>query len=186
MGKRNLETAMRETQAEVEVRWRPFLLRPDMPAEGRLKNGVGLQNVNPRLRAVGESVGINFTGACDRAPNSIEAHALLEYAAVTAPEQQSALQEVLFRHYFTDGKYPAGDNLKEAAAEVGLDGDAALAFAQDQKNKDKVVEEARRNSRRGVSGVPFFRIDGQDAFSGAQPPAAFVDVIEEAAAAAAA
>jgi len=154
-----------------------------MPPEGTPKAGKGLQNVNPRLRQVGSSVGINFTGECDRAPNSVEAHALLAYALEHAgPAKQNELQEVLFRHYFTDGLYPSGANLAAAAAEVGLDSAAALAFAQDEKNKSKVVEEARRNSRGGVSGVPFIRINGEDAFSGAQPPAAFLEAIDEAAA----
>ena len=100
-----------------------------MPPEGVPKQGKGAENVNPRLRAAGEAVGINFTGACDRAPNSTEAHALLAYAAKVSPDKQNALQEVLFRHYFTDGLYPAGANLAAAATEAGLDGAAAQAFA---------------------------------------------------------
>jgi len=171
---------MRQTQHTVEVRWLPFLLRPNMPAEGVLKSGKGLQNVNPRLRAAGAAVGIKFTGACERAPNSVEAHALLAYAAKVAPARQSDLQEVLFRHYFTDGLYPSGANLAAAATECGLDGKAALAFAQDPKNKTAVLEEAGRNAHT-TRGVPFFRIGGEDAFSGAQPPSVILELIEEAA-----
>lgn len=158
----------------------PFLLRPAMPREGIPKKGKGLENVPPRLRQIGASVGIDFTGACDRVPNTVEMHALLAYAASVAPAKQSALQEVLFRHYFTDGLYPAGTNLSIAAEEVGLDGAAALAFAEDPKNQAQVVAEARRNSQT-TSGVPFFRVNGEDAFSGAQPPAAILSLIEEAA-----
>jgi len=185
VGKRNLESAIKSTHHDVDVRWAPFLLRPNMPPEGTPKAGKGLQNVNPRLRSVGQAVGINFTGECDRAPNSVEAHALLAYAAEAAPAKQNALQEVLFRHYFTDGLYPAGDNLAAAAREAGLDAEKALAYAQDPKNKAKVTEEARRNSASGVTGVPFFRINGEGVFSGAQPPAVMLEAIEEAAQAAA-
>lgn len=173
---------MHQSQHDVEVKWVPFFLRPNMPPEGVLKNGKGLQNVNPRLREAGSRVGINFTGACDRYPNSTEAHALLAYAAKVAPDKQNALQEVLFRQYFTDGLYPAGANLMAAATEAGLDGSAAQAYAEDPKNKAQVVEEARRNSTSGVTSVPFFRVNGAGAFSGAQPPEAFVEVIDEAAA----
>jgi len=158
----------------------PFLLRPQIPAEGVPKNGKGLQNVNPRLRDAGAAVGINFTGNCDRVPNSVEAHALLQYAAMVAPAKQNKLQEILFRHYFTDGLYPSGTNLAAAATECGLDGVAALAFAQDPENKAAVVEEARVNAQT-TSGVPFFRIGGEDAFSGAQSPSAILELIEEAA-----
>merc|ERR1712023_328041 len=108
-----------------------------------------------RLRAVGQAVGIDFTGACDRAPNSIEAHALMAFAAEVAPEKQNTLQEVLFRHYFTDGLYPAGENLAAAATEAGLDGKAALAYAQDPQNKGMHV---RFEPVRNVSAAPRVRL----------------------------
>ena len=171
---------MRQTQShlDVEVRWLPFQLRPNMPAEGVAKNGVGQQNVNPRLRAAGAAVGIDFTGLTPRHPNTTEFHAVMKYAAEHGTnKQQNDLQEIMFRHYFTDGKYPDATNLRDAAIEAGLDGDKALAFAQDPTNKAAVVDEARRNSMRGVSGVPFFCFNGEDAFSGAQPPAAIVEVL---------
>lgn len=58
----------------------------------------------------------------------------------------------------------------------------AQAFAEDPANKAEVAEEARRNAMRGVSGVPFFRLNGADACSGAQPPALLLEMINEAAA----
>ena len=42
------------------------------------------------------------------------------------------------RHYFTDGLYPDATNLKAAAEEAGLDGAAAVAFAEDQEEQRKV------------------------------------------------
>jgi len=153
-----------------------------MPPDGVKKPDVEdpSQRVGARMKQAGQAVGIEFTGKCDRYPNSVETHALLKYAAEHAPEKQNTLQEILFRSYFTDGLYPSGENLSKAAAEAGLDGAAALAFATQEANKAAVVKEAQANSRSGISGVPFFIINGEPAFSGAQPPAAFVSAFEEA------
>ena len=113
------------SQHDVQVRWLPFQLRPNVPPEGVLKGGTPETRVGARMKAAGEAVGISFTGKCDRYPNSLPVHALLRYAAEVAPAKQSELQEVLFRHYFTDGRLPSGDNLADAAREVGIDADAA-------------------------------------------------------------
>jgi len=133
------------------------------------------------MKAAGQAAGIDFSGKCDRYPNSLGVHALLKFAADNAPEKQNALQEVLFRHYFTDGLYPSAENLVAAAEEVGLDGTAAGDFASSETNQRAVADEARQISRAGVTGVPFFFVNGEPAFSGAQPPAAFVRLIEDAA-----
>ena len=54
--------------------------------------------VSPRLKSAGQSVGIDFTGKCDRAPNTLKAHALLEYAKTTnGGALQNDLQEALFK-----------------------------------------------------------------------------------------
>eukprot|EP00658_Telonema_sp_P-2_P042486 TRINITY_DN30507_c0_g1_i2.p3 TRINITY_DN30507_c0_g1~~TRINITY_DN30507_c0_g1_i2.p3 ORF type:complete len:152 (+),score=44.33 TRINITY_DN30507_c0_g1_i2:385-840(+) len=143
-----------------------------MPLEGKPK-GDG-PRVGERLRSAGQAVGIDFTGKTDRYPNTLLAHTLLEYALKHAgPVVQDQLQEILFRHYFTDGLYPDSANLRRAAEEVGLDPEDALRFAQDHGEQGKVREEALGFSDSGVSGVPFFFVNGQPEFSGAQPPSAF-------------
>ena len=54
--------------------------------------------MNPRLKAVGQAVGIEFTGKCDRYPNTLRAHALLEYASeVDGGRKQNDLMEVMFK-----------------------------------------------------------------------------------------
>jgi predicted DsbA family dithiol-disulfide isomerase len=108
------------------------------------------------------------------------AHTLVKYCE--GKPQQDALMNVIFRHYFTDGKYPDAANLREAAAEVGLeDLDAATAFMEGKTNQDEVRKEALDFSRQGVSGVPYFFFNNQPAFSGAQPPAALKQTILQAA-----
>lgn len=174
---------------EVDVKWRPFLLRPSIPEEGVEKPPATPGNrfpgdngrVNPRLKAAGSKVGIDFTGLTDRYPNTVAAHALMDYALEKhGTEVQNHVSEILFRHYFTDGLYPDLTNLKVAAAEAKMDADAAIAYASQTDVQDRVRREAAAASRSGVSGVPFFYVNGQPAFSGAQPVESFVQLLSEA------
>jgi len=198
---------MNESPHEIQVRWLPFQLRANIPPGGVPKGGTPESRVPARMKAAGAAAGIDFTGKCDRYPNSLAAHALLRYAADLAPSKQSDLQEVqchrptvvsvcsnmpinltrmrmrqvLFRQYFTDGLYPDGETLAAAAKEVGLDAVQARAYAESQDNQRLAAEEARAISMRGVSGVPFFFINGEPALSGAQPPHVLTAMINEAA-----
>jgi len=174
VGKRNLETAIASLPSSapsVSVGWKPFLLRPNMPPDGVEK---GPNRVGDRLKQAGAQVGIDFTGLTDRYPNSVKAHTLLTFAEHDAGRAtQNKLQEILFRHYFTDGLYPDETNLRAAAIEAGLDPDRAMAAVADQTRQETTRREAEAASRSGISGVPFFFINGQPFGSGAQPPAAF-------------
>lgn len=175
-------------EVDVEVSWRPFLLRPNIPEEGVEKppatpghrfpgdNG----RVNPRLKSAGLNVGIDFTGLTDRYPNTVAAHALLEYALVEhGPKVQNDLAEILFRHYFTDGLYPDQTNLRAAAVEARIDADAALKFAFRSDIQQQVRHEALNASRGGIGGVPFFYVNGKPAFSGAQPVDSFEELLRD-------
>jgi len=91
---------------------------------------------------------------------------------------QNKLQEVIFRQYFTDGVFPDKDGLMAAAEEVGLDSAAAWEYVEDLENQKSVAVEAQKYSEAGVSGVPFFIINGQPLFSGAQPPESFLAALK--------
>ena len=68
-------------------------------------------------------------------------HILLDYASKEG--KQHAMQEVLFRAYFTDGQNVSSDEvLKELAREVGLDVDKAMEALRDT--------EAVRDFEKGV------------------------------------
>jgi len=167
---------------DVSVSWMPYFLRPDRPREGVLKSPDTPDNprVGARMKAAGASVGIDFTGKCDRSPNTLLAHCLLDYAEATkGASVQNDLAEVLFRNYFTDGVYPDVDNLCEAAAEVGLDRAGAREHIENTKVQDKVYSAGRAMSRQGVRGVPYFLMNDQPIFSGAQNPESFVAAFEE-------
>jgi len=152
------------------VRWEPFILRPGIPEEGRQKAPDTPDNprVGRRLRQAGEEVGLNFTGLCDRSPNSTKAHALLKYAAHNKPEVQHELSGLLFKMYFEEGDYPDVENLVKRAVQVGLDGESVRQHLESRKDEKQVLAEARAYSSQGVNGVPFFIMNGKPMFSGAQ------------------
>lgn len=157
-------------------------MRPDTPEEGVEKpGGPGPHQVGDRLRQVGQQSGINFTGLCPRAPNTVKAHCLLTYALEAhGSVVQNKVQEILFRHYFTDGLYPDVNNLVAAAEEVGIDGVEVRRMLEARKYERQVMDEARQASSAGVSGVPFFYFNGKPGFSGAQPAHVIVDALHRA------
>ena len=53
--------------------------------------------VPAHLKAAGSAVGIDFTGATNRVPNTILAHVLLDLAGEIGSEAQNLLQEQLFQ-----------------------------------------------------------------------------------------
>ena len=54
--------------------------------------------MDSRLKSMGETVGIEFTGKPDRYPNTLQAHALLEYTRnVKGASEQNKVAEELFK-----------------------------------------------------------------------------------------
>eukprot|EP00122_Pirum_gemmata_P015495 Pgem_evm1s14482 len=174
VGKRNIETAIESSKDlyDVQVKWLPFQLRPNTPLEGRVKTDPPEERVGARLKEVGLRHNINFTGLCDRVPNTAKAHTLLHYAQEYADlKTQNHIQEALFHGYFTDGKFPGDvDFLVAVANEYGLDKNKVREYINSEEANTTVQQFSTFNSYNGISGVPFFIMNGQQMFSGGQPP----------------
>ncbi len=188
IGKRNLERAISAWDGEpVEVRYRPFLLDPDLPDEGEpflpyFRERKGIDAPWPmfdRVAAIGAAAGLDFHfDRVERSPNTLRSHALL---ALAPADVQSALLDRIQHAYFEEGR-DIGDaaTLADLAAEVGLDrAETAAALA-----RDDLLAEARTAAdaarRFGIQGVPFFVIDGRVAVSGAQPPERLLQAMRQA------
>ena len=108
IGKRRLEKAIAalDGKHEVQVRWLPFQLNPDMPREGVSRNAYRIkkfgswersQELDARLIAVGETEGIHFAfDQMERTPNTLDAHQLIWLADQNGC--QDAIMEALFRN----------------------------------------------------------------------------------------
>mmetsp|Transcript_26443 Transcript_26443/g.49581 ORF Transcript_26443/g.49581 Transcript_26443/m.49581 type:complete len:157 (-) Transcript_26443:741-1211(-) len=155
-----------------------------MPKEGieKAPNTPDNPRVGARMKQAGASVGIDFTGKCDRAPNTMAAHCLSEFIKDShGSELQNQFQEKLFEMYFTIGLYPDIDNLINLVTAIGLtqeDATKARQVLESGELESTVATKASRFSRR-IQGVPFFIINGEPAFSGAQNVETFIEVFNE-------
>jgi len=200
IGKRRLEAALaqlRESNPDLpfEIRWHPFQLNPDLPAEGvdrkayleaKFGGPQRAKQVYERVMAAGTSVGIPFDfDAIKRQPNTLQAHRLTAWAQSRNEGDADALVEGLFRANFIEGRYVGSvEELVEIARAAGYDPADARAFLDSDELKDVVARSDLRAREMGIGGVPFFIFDGKTALSGAQEPAAIVQAIAQARAAA--
>lgn len=191
IGKRRLERALEGFEQDVEVLWRSFELDPSAPTEplGKLDEHLAEKYGTTIERARGMMDQMARTGAeegvvldFDRAQrgNTLDAHRVIHLAATQGI--QSEMKERLFRAYMTEGKAISDrDELALLAGEVGLDADEVRAMLE----TDAFVEDVRADEllarRIGVSGVPFFVIDGRFGVSGAQPAEVLLEGLRRAA-----
>lgn len=155
-----------------------------MPEEGKPKapNTPTNPRVGARLQSAGQRAGLEFTGLCDRSPNTVKAHCLLKYVFDRHGAMlQHLVQERLFKAYFHDGLYPDVATLVALAGEFPeLDTADVQSHLESRTDEAEIRAQASSFSRRGVSGVPFFIVNSRPAFSGAQPPESFVQAFQEA------
>ncbi|ABC22722.1 DsbA family oxidoreductase [Rhodospirillum rubrum] len=188
IGWRRLLHALAERpEVVVRPRWRPFLLNPEMPAEGMdRRQYVERKFGGPRRAArmleaaesAGRLVGLEFRfERIKRTPNTIDSHRLLRLGRSTS--QREALFDALFQAYFVDGEDIGDrDTLIALGVACGLDGALLREHLAGGAEIAEVVSENTRAHAIGMSGVPGFIFNGQFAISGAQEPAIFIRMID--------
>jgi predicted DsbA family dithiol-disulfide isomerase len=179
IGKAHLDAALeqlRQDGLEFRIRWRPFQLNPDMPAEGVARDAYRAQKfgslersreLDAQVADAGRAAGLAFRhDLMTRTPNTIAAHRVIRAAEEAGV--QHAVVDALFRAYFQAGR-DIGDaeTLDEIAQEAGLPGMAAMLAGED--HRDAVLAEDMAARRGGISGVPSFLMDRHLLFSGAMP-----------------
>ncbi|KAK7090674.1 uncharacterized protein YwbO-like [Littorina saxatilis] len=179
IGKRKLEKAMESLsdRFQFHVRWSPYLLRPDIPVQGI---PVEDEDVSPakkkteqkRAKRAGDEVGLDLTFSSPLIPCTAQSHALVRLAGTldTAghPSLQSSVVERIFMANLTEGKSLTKSDLLTIATEAGLDADDVKHYITLDSNLNDVRATASDWTKRGVTGVPCFYINGQRMFCGAQ------------------
>ncbi|NNU62322.1 DsbA family oxidoreductase [Ochrobactrum soli] len=191
LGRKRLENALAMLpEVEAEIRWRPFQLDPTLPPQGKDRqahmrekfgNGSKIDDIHKQLTELGEENGIVFDfEAITRAPNTLDAHRLIHWAAQAAPDTQNKLVGTLFSLYFEQGQ-DIGDHevLVDAAASVGMDAAVVARLLQSDADKATIREEIDTANRIGVRGVPCFIIDQKYAVMGAQNADVLADAIRQ-------
>jgi predicted DsbA family dithiol-disulfide isomerase len=173
-----------------DIRFQPFELNPDMPAEGQRlvdyaaqKYGSTPQQLSERRSAIRErAADLGFTIALSpddgRVYNTFDAHRLLHWAGQEG--RQRELKMALFEAYFTDCLNPGDPGvLADAAEKAGLDRKSAADVLVSGRYAEEVRLAERLWRSKGISAVPAVVINQRYLISGGQPADAFENAIRK-------
>ncbi|MFA6470243.1 MAG: DsbA family oxidoreductase [Bacteroidota bacterium] len=191
IGKRRFEEALQQFPGKdsVTVEWKSFQLNPDMVTDPS-KNinqylaehkGISIEQakqMNDRVTTMALEAGLKYDFDKAIVANSFDAHRLSHWSKQYG--KQDAMEERLFRAYFTEGKNTADhETLALLAAEIGLDEQEARTFLAGKVFSEAVEQDIYEAQQVGARGVPFFVFDNKYAVSGAQPSSLFLQVLNK-------
>ncbi|GHC61824.1 DsbA family oxidoreductase [Limoniibacter endophyticus] len=192
LGKRRLDAALAQIgDLEVDLRWRPYQLDPEIPAEGVERQAYMMQkfggdkarvdDIHARLYELGAVEGIAFDFDAIRiSPNTFDAHRLIRWADTAGDGVESKLVERLFALYFTEGQ-DIGDHavLMRAAKDVGMDEELVGRLLASDADVEEVETDLESASQMGVQGVPAFLFEAKYIVMGAQETDTLVNAIRQ-------
>ena len=189
IGKRRFETALQaHTGQPVSVRWRPFLLNPNMPATGMdQRNYLALKFGGPRRAQQAHEMIIRTArmdalpmhlDAIERTPPTLDAHRFVAYADSLGVEPSVAIDAV-FAAFFQDGRN-IGDwaVLEQIGRSLGIGDGLTSTFLMGEDMDDMVRASDWTARQMGIQAVPCFVFQGQFALSGAQDSDAFQPLLD--------
>ena len=190
IGKRRLARALElRPEIDFDVRWRPYLLDPNVPRGGfdrrtymkaKFGEGPNVQAMSEALRETGRDEGIDFAfDRIERRPNTLDSHRLVRWAGA-AGLQDSAVER-LFVAYFLEGR-DIGDAavLEYLAADIGMDSLQVAELLTGDTDLAAVAREAKLAGEMGITGVPTFIFANRFVLSGAREPELLAKVIDKA------
>lgn len=192
IGKRKFDAALAKfpNGKDIEIEWHSFQLDPDItPQPGKdvytylaERKGMTVEQSKQMHKqvvqmAAGEGLEYNFDKAV--IANSFDAHRISHLAKKYS--KGDAMEEQLFRGYFTEGKDIANrDVLIAMAKNIGILEQEVVDVLNSNKYAAEVEADIVRASQIGVRGVPFFVLDNKYAVSGAQPSETFLQALTQA------
>ncbi|GAB3672176.1 DsbA family oxidoreductase [Actinocorallia lasiicapitis] len=193
LGKQRFEEALDAFphRDEVEVVHRSFELNPEAPKDESRpvipmiakKYGISEQQAAANERNIGADaagLGLPYLTEGRDCGNSFDMHRLLHFAL--AHDKQDDLLTALYRGNFAERPALFGDDerLVELAVQAGLnENEVRTILADPTAYADAVRSDERQAAELGCTGVPFFVFDRKYAISGAQPPEAFAQALQQ-------
>ncbi|KAA0688848.1 DsbA family oxidoreductase [Azospirillum brasilense] len=188
IGKRRLARALADRpRVQVELRWQPFQLNPDMAPGGMERSAYLAAKFGGTERARQIHLVVEETAERDglplrldrvrRTPNSFDGHRLIRIAARHGLGDRMA--DALFHAYFVDGlDIGDRDTLAATAAGLGFDfADIKTLLTGDAETT--AVFNADATARQlGLQAVPCYIFNRRYALSGAQEPASFLPLLD--------
>ncbi len=190
IGKRKFEKGVELFGQNVEVEYHSFELAPDTPVDFdgspidylSQRKGMPVDQVHEmlaRVTGIAASVGLEYNYDAVHQTNTIKAHELMHFAK--AHGKQVEMKERLLSAYFVEGKHVGRiEDLADLAQDIGLDRAAAVEALTTEMYLSAVKDDVAQAQAYGISGVPFYVIDGKYGVSGAQDPETFKNVLEQA------
>ncbi|MBV7379641.1 DsbA family oxidoreductase [Maritimibacter dapengensis] len=189
IGKARLDAALLERPDHpFEIEWHPFMLNPDMPADGMDrrayleakfggKDGAVQAYLPVQKEAEASGLTINLD-KIERTPSTIDAHRLIHWAHLEG--RQTATVSRLFQAYFVDGR-DIGDRavLGDIAEGTGMDREMVERLFETGADEANIRARDIDAREKGVNAVPTFVIANQHVVPGAQPTDLWLKVIDE-------
>lgn len=173
--------------AEIDLVYHPFLLRPDTPPEGydlraelQRKYGVDPRQMFARVEAAAQESGIDLDlSKQPRIYPTLAGHTLLRHARDKGT--QRALAKALFDAYFLEARNIADEDvLVSVATQHGFAPEEVRAVVADPRELQRTQLDIGMGSSIGIRGVPYFVFEQSFALSGAQPERVFIDALHRA------
>jgi len=184
-------------ELEVEVRWMPFELNPDLPPEGkrqdehlaqvygRSADEVAAMRAQMQATAARAGFPMDYTGKGEEPPammwNTFEAHKLLRWAlAERGSEAQTRLKVALLKAHFQQRRN-VGDRevLLDLAADEGFDRGKAADALGDEALEIATRLEEERGRLAGINSVPSFVVNGKYLIQGAREPGDYARMLRQ-------
>jgi predicted DsbA family dithiol-disulfide isomerase len=192
IGKRRFENALDQfpQKDQIEVVWKSFQLNPAMKTDPNKNVNEYLAEIkgwtidharqmNDHVTNMAAEVGLQYDFDKAIVANSFDAHRLVQFAKEQG--KGDAMEEQLFKAYFTEGKNTADHTtLIQLGTEIGLDPVKLKSILDSLDYADKVEHDIYEAMQIGVRGVPYFVLNDRYAVSGAQASETFLGALNKA------
>jgi predicted DsbA family dithiol-disulfide isomerase len=157
-------------ERSVMLHWNPYLLRPDIPAEGVPLTSIlppeRLERAEAAIREVIEAAGLPLNRPA-LVPNTRQAHEVGMLAEANGLDD--AYHQATLRAYFAQAR-----NI----GEVGMDRDEILETLRSERYRAEIDRVTADAFERGIRSVPNFIFGSGKRFSGAQPYDVFLMAVD--------
>jgi predicted DsbA family dithiol-disulfide isomerase len=169
-------------ERSVRLHWNPYLLRPDIPADGvplaSILPAERLERAEAAIREVAQAAGLPLNRPA-LVPNTRQAHEVGKLAETKGLDD--AYHQATLRAYFAQARN-IGDAevLAEIGEEVGMDRDEILETLHTGRYRAEIDRATTDAFEAGIRSVPNFIFASGRRFSGAQPYGEFLRAVDAA------
>jgi predicted DsbA family dithiol-disulfide isomerase len=191
IGKRKYETAIQQfaDSNNIELVWRSFQLDPSANTKTQKSEGYqfaaeykgysqefAVTQLN-KVKQIASEVGLTYNFDEIYAVNTFNSHRIIQFAKTKGLGDEA--EETFLKAYLVESKdLNSIETLIELGKQIGLTKEEVNEALTKEVYASKVREDIQVAQKIGITGVPFFLIDGKVAISGAQSPSVYLETIQ--------